>query len=489
MKLNIEYFDSTEELLKGSLSGNSPNSPNGSNSSGVHDLNNLNLLVRADTSDIAADTATDSGGAANNDELLIYQFQRDFFFEKSKELQELKEIQELEKTAVEETAAEEESAEAADIEEQPQPICKFRELYDLHGRGAVILINDNRHTAYVEETDDVANSLASIIGSDEDENEEAEQAEDADEIGLDTVNTVATVGTEDPADPANPADAAETANTSDTVDINTADSAVTAPVGAVSSSDSDGSDADEAEEAANDEDMAGESDEAPTISNFYWNTAIIIVTTSSADTLTADTTPATASSATPTADSVHITRYLVKKIRKISGYRVTHREVYQNYDVLNCDLLDLTAFFILRNVLQTQIVRVARGEDQQNSSVPSIPTSRLFIINQAKGVYATARLLSEKRILVQAGSRISKEDSLVHQKGQEASERLRQGLIEAGVIDRQERTFNADYEFHSTSSAASVILGQSANGLTTWKDAAGHRLAELLGRRDTGYKG
>ena len=79
MKLNIEYFDSTEELLN--VNGNSPN---------VRDLNNLNLLVRADTSDIAADTATDSGGAANNDELLIYQFQRDFFFEKSKELQELK---------------------------------------------------------------------------------------------------------------------------------------------------------------------------------------------------------------------------------------------------------------------------------------------------------------------------------------------------------------------------------------------------------------
>ena len=101
-----------------------------------------------------------------------------------------------------------------------------------------------------------------------------------------------------------------------------------------------------------------------------------------------------------------------------------------------------------------------------------------------RGVYATARLLSEKRILVLAGSRISKEDSLVHQKGQEASERLRQELIETGVIDKQERTFNADYEFHSTSSAASVIMGQSANGLTTWKDGAGRKLNELLGRRE-----
>ena len=105
------------------------------------------------------------------------------------------------------------------------------------------------------------------------------------------------------------------------------------------------------------------------------------------------------------------------------------------------------------------------------------------------GVYATARLLSEKRILVLAGSRISKEDSLLHQKGQEASERLRQELIETGVVDEQERTFNADYEFHSTSSAASVIMGQSANGLTTWKDGAGHKLNELLGRIDKGYKG
>ena len=465
MKLNIEYFDTTEELL---LNGNSPNVCD------LNNLNNLNLLVRADTSDIS-DTATDGRGTANNDELLIYQFQRDFFFEKSQELQELKE-----------TAGEAEAAEAADINEQPQqlqPLQPLRELYDLHGRGAVILINDNRHTAYVEETDDVANSLASIIGSDEEaQAEQGNEANEAEEVGSDTgntgdtVNTVATVGTADPADnsadPAETADAAETAETANTSDT----------VGSVSSSDSDG---DEAEEAANDEDMY----EAPTISNFYWNTAIIIVTTSSADTLTADT----ASSATPTADtstssasaaSVHITRHLVKKIREISGYWVTHREVYQNYDVLNCDLLDLIAFFILKNVLQTQAVRVVRGEDQQFASNSLIPTSRFFIINQAKGVYAMARLLSEKRILVLAGSRISKEDSLVHQKGQEASERLRQGLIEAGVIDKLERTFITDYEFHSTSSAASVILGQSANGLTTWKDGAGHKLAELLGRRN-----
>ena len=509
MKLNIEYCDSTEELL---LNGNSPNVCD------LNNLNNLNLLVRADT-----------GTGADNDELLIYQFQRDFFFEKS---QELKELEETAAEAAEETVAD---AAADNKEQQLQSLQPLRELCALHGRGAVILINDNKHTAYVEETDDVANSIASILGSDEDayEDEEAEQAEqtedadqanqasqaspsddaeNAEEVGSDmvntgnTVNTVATVGTEDPVDaaetadnsedPADTLDAAETAETANTSDT----------VGSVSSSDSDGSDGsdgDEAEEAANSEDA----EEVPTISTFYWNTAIIIITTAS------DSTSSTSSSsATPTstAASVHITRYLVKKIRKISGYKVTHREGQTaNNCEINCgenncenncenlpenlpenisdNILYLTAFFILKNVLQTQAVRVVRGEDQQNSpspSAPSIPTARLFIINQAKGVYATARLLSEKRILVLAGSRISKEDSLVHQKGQEASERLRQGLIEAGVIDEQERTFITDYEFHSTSSAASVILGQSANGLTTWRDGQGRKLNELLGRRN-----
>ena len=109
----------------------------------------------------------------------------------------------------------------------------------------------------------------------------------------------------------------------------------------------------------------------------------------------------------------------------------------------------------------------------------------LFIVNQArnKDVYATGYLQSEKRILVQAGSRISREDNLPHQKGQEASERLRQELIEIGVIDEESRCFTTDYEFTSTSSAASVILGQSANGLTTWRDGDGRKLNELLGRR------
>ena len=66
------------------------------------------------------------------------------------------------------------------------------------------------------------------------------------------------------------------------------------------------------------------------------------------------------------------------------------------------------------------------------------------------------------------------------QKGQTSSASLRQKLIDDGIIvDCQ---FISDYEFASTSAAASVILGQSASGMNTWKDENGRKLETLLGR-------
>ena len=105
----------------------------------------------------------------------------------------------------------------------------------------------------------------------------------------------------------------------------------------------------------------------------------------------------------------------------------------------------------------------------------------LYLSNPHKNVEATGIMRGDgKRIVVKAGSTISTENRLPNQKGQTSSANLRQKLIDDGVI--VDGRFVVDYEFNSTSAAASVILGQSASGMNTWKDEAGRKLESLLGR-------
>ena len=58
---------------------------------------------------------------------------------------------------------------------------------------------------------------------------------------------------------------------------------------------------------------------------------------------------------------------------------------------------------------------------------------------------------------------------------------LRQKLIEDGTLfeDKEALVFKKDTEFPSPSSAATVIHGGTANGLTAWKDKQGKTLKEL----------
>ena len=98
----------------------------------------------------------------------------------------------------------------------------------------------------------------------------------------------------------------------------------------------------------------------------------------------------------------------------------------------------------------------------------------LFLNNPGKNVKATGVMTSVKRILVKAGCTVSRENNLPHQKGQQHVAVIRQKLIDDGVI--VDFAFMQDYEFSSTSTAASVILGQSANGMEVWRDENGATL-------------
>ena len=60
---------------------------------------------------------------------------------------------------------------------------------------------------------------------------------------------------------------------------------------------------------------------------------------------------------------------------------------------------------------------------------------------------------------------------------------MRQQLLDLGVLAQQGSAlaFTQDYTFSSPSTAASVVLGRSANGRLEWKDAQGRALKVLQG--------
>lgn len=81
---------------------------------------------------------------------------------------------------------------------------------------------------------------------------------------------------------------------------------------------------------------------------------------------------------------------------------------------------------------------------------------------------------------VRAGSKVVKQEmSSTHA----YVRRIRAALVKQGVlVDRGDfYEFAQDYVFNSPSTAASVVLGHSANGRTAWKDASGRTLKEIQG--------
>ena len=84
---------------------------------------------------------------------------------------------------------------------------------------------------------------------------------------------------------------------------------------------------------------------------------------------------------------------------------------------------------------------------------------------------AAGVMTSVKAILVKTCSTVSHENNLPNQKGQKSVAEIRQKLIDGGVIVNF--AFTQDHEFSSTSTAASVILGRSANGMNMWRDESG----------------
>ena len=108
---------------------------------------------------------------------------------------------------------------------------------------------------------------------------------------------------------------------------------------------------------------------------------------------------------------------------------------------------------------------------------PPVEKVKLYIHSVKREAHAEALYAYSGKIKVLKDSMISSSSNLPNQKKQGGMEKMRQKLIEDGIVVN--RKFVTDYEFSSPSTAAAVILGTASSGNEKWKDENGVSLGEL----------
>ena len=144
------------------------------------------------------------------------------------------------------------------------------------------------------------------------------------------------------------------------------------------------------------------------------------------------------------------------------------------------------AFFLLENAVGCDVyvskknVKPKKPPVNPPATTGAIkPTGIPLLIDSIKrDAHAEGILLDGNKMLVRKSSQLSTYSNLMNQKGQSGVGKIRQKLIDDGVV--VDRIFTADYEFNSPSTAAAVILGTASSGNEKWKDAYGVPLGEIL---------
>ena len=118
-----------------------------------------------------------------------------------------------------------------------------------------------------------------------------------------------------------------------------------------------------------------------------------------------------------------------------------------------------------------------RKDEQQPASLTSGPTGREFHIRGARGAEARAIITGEGVVVLQGSFAAADEVESTP----DSTRRLRAKLIEEGALVLQDSRyrFERNVLFATPSSAASVILGRSANGRIELMDEAGRTLKWL----------
>lgn len=115
----------------------------------------------------------------------------------------------------------------------------------------------------------------------------------------------------------------------------------------------------------------------------------------------------------------------------------------------------------------------------ERSKVPDsvVPEGPQELILRGKGIEAHG-IDSAEGFIVRAGSQAAKTEApSIH----EHLKSLRRSLLENGILQDEGECYRLtqDYTFSSSSMAAGVMLGRSANGRVEWKDKRGRTLKEI----------
>ena len=190
----------------------------------------------------------------------------------------------------------------------------------------------------------------------------------------------------------------------------------------------------------------------------FWNEAIIFI--SKDDNL----------------NKAHI-KYLENRLHDIAKsanrYKVDNSVIPTQASISEADKAEMEEFIEYIQILVNTLGHKVFEEKRENQLRKE---QNIFYINAARGAEGRGEPTTEGFVVLKG----SKAAASVVNSISTAFITLRQRLVEEGVL--ADRTtfleFTDDYVFGSPSTAAAVLMGRNANGLTEWKDSLGKTLKE-----------
>lgn len=188
---------------------------------------------------------------------------------------------------------------------------------------------------------------------------------------------------------------------------------------------------------------------------YYWNTAVAFT----GDDLTKTTIR-------------YLENLLVEKIKAAKKYKMLTINTYKQTVISEADEAAMSEFIynieILINALGYKAFEEIQSEETVNTEIFHLSGAGA----EAKG------FISDRGFTVFKGSKVSDHVAPSFDKYCKYTSRLRQKLVDDGVLVNNE--FVVDYEFSSPSYACDVILGRSSSGPKEWKNSKNISLRECL---------
>jgi hypothetical protein len=178
-------------------------------------------------------------------------------------------------------------------------------------------------------------------------------------------------------------------------------------------------------------------------------------------------------------NKAHI-KYLENRLfelaKNVNRYQIDNNTIPTQASIAESDRSEMEEFIenikILINTLGHKVF-----EEKRESKSPQQQAKETFYIKSARGADAQGEISSDGFVVFK-GSKVA--DSTVPSITQNFT-RLRNQLIDSGVIIHSNGIFmfTEDHVFSSPSTAAVIVMGRNANGLTEWKLKDGTTLRDF----------